>query len=70
MTKFEGLEVPSHLLADPRALRAAYLEEVESFMQTVKSTCMANQMDHVVLNTSRSLDVALSSYLAARAQTR
>ncbi|MCA9244882.1 MAG: DUF58 domain-containing protein [Phycisphaerales bacterium] len=70
MTRFEGLEVSDHLLADPRALREAYLAEMEGFCQSVKGACMANQMDYVTLDTSRPLDVALSSYLAARAGTR
>lgn len=69
MTMFEGLEIDSRLLADPRALRAAYLEEFETFTSEIKSACMANRMDYVRLNTSMPLDVALSSYLAARAGT-
>ena len=70
MTRFEGMEVVAQLLADPRALRTAYLAEIEAFVQEVKSACMSQRIDHVLLDTSRPLDVALSSYLAARAATR
>ncbi|MEE9392790.1 MAG: DUF58 domain-containing protein [Planctomycetota bacterium] len=67
MTRFEGLEVEDRLLADPKALKEAYLEELEAFIQNARSACMANKMDYVQLDTSAPLDIALSSYLAARA---
>ena len=70
MTLFEGIEEKTRLLVDPRALRTAYLEEIGSFVQEVKSACIGNRMDYVQLNTKHPLDVALSSYLAARAGTR
>ncbi len=70
MTRFEGLEVESHLLADPRALREAYLEEFQSFTTEIESGCAASGMDYVLLDTSKPLDVALAGYLAARSGSR
>ena len=70
MTRFEGLEVDEHLLADPKALREAYLEELEAHCANIRAACMANQMDYTRIDTASLLDVTLSSYLAARAGTR
>ena len=69
LTRFEGLEDISRLLIDPKALREAYIEELEAFVQKIKSTCISNGMDYVSLRTSTPLDVALSGYLARRAGT-
>ncbi len=70
MTLFEGLEGPGRLLADPRALREAYLAELRTFQKQLRATCFAGRMDYVILNTSAGLDVALSSYVASRARRR
>ncbi len=70
MTRFEGLEVEDRVLADPRSLREAYLAELTAFQTRVRSACLGGRMDFVVLNTAKPLDVALSTYLAQRAQTR
>jgi uncharacterized protein (DUF58 family) len=70
MTQFEGLEVEDKLLADPKALRSAYLEEMGRFLDGAKAVCNTNRMDYVRLDTSAPLDVALSGYLAARAGAR
>jgi uncharacterized protein (DUF58 family) len=70
MTRFEGLESLDKLLADPKALREAYVAEIQGFQARVKSTCLGGRMDYVVLDTSRPLDVVLTTYLAQRAGTR
>ena len=70
MTRFEGLESADRLLADPRALREAYLTEFQGFQAEVKSACLASRMDYQVMDTSRPLGVALATYLAQRAGRR
>jgi len=70
MTRFEGLEIDEKLLADPRALREAYLNELGEFQTRIKSACLGGRMDYTVLDTTRPLDVALSTYLAQRTGTR
>lgn len=70
MTQFEGLEVEERLLADPKALRKAYLEELHAFLQNARTACLAHRMDYVQIDTSAPLDVALTSFLAARAGKR
>jgi uncharacterized protein (DUF58 family) len=66
MTLFEGLEGFPELLADPRALRKAYLEEMGRFQDSLRKICRQSRVDYVLLDTSRRLDAALTAYLAAR----
>ena len=66
MTLFEGLEGYPELLADPRALRKAYLEELNSFITEMKRGCRVNLVDYVLMDTKTPLDVALTVYLARR----
>jgi uncharacterized protein (DUF58 family) len=66
LTMFKGLEGLPELLVDPQALRKAYLEEFQHFVREVKNGCHARQIDYVPLRTDRPLDLALSTYLAAR----
>ena len=67
MTMFEGLEGMEEVLANPRLLKEAYLEELEKFLSRLRRVCRNNRFDYVPLDTSDPLDVALSSYLAKRA---
>ncbi len=66
MTLFKGMEQLPDVLADPRALREAYLKEFGAFVQAVKKGCRAQHIDYVPLRTDQSLEIALSSYLASR----
>jgi len=65
-TLFKGLEGEPQLLTDPRALRKAYLDEFGRFLHEVKRGCRANNVDYALIRTDQPLDLALSSYLAAR----
>ena len=66
MTMFEGMEGMEEVLANPRLLKEAYLEELESFLSRLRRVCRNNRFDYVALDTSDPLDVALSTYLAKR----
>jgi len=66
-TLFHGLEGLADVLAEPRALRKAYLKEFGQFLAKLKKGCRIHQIDHVQMRTDQPLDLALSSYLAARA---
>jgi uncharacterized protein (DUF58 family) len=70
MTRFEGLESMPQVMADPAALRTQYLKELDQFTRAVRRGCLGNAADFVELDTSMSLDVALSSYLASRSRRR
>ena len=66
-TLFKGMEGIADLLTEPHALRKAYQEELGDFLETLKKGCRMIDIDYVPLRTDQDLDVALSSYLAARA---
>ena len=55
------------MMTDPRSLKAAYQQEFEHFLTEVRRGCRNMRMDHVLLRTDTSLDIALSSFLAGRA---
>ncbi|MEE2706695.1 MAG: DUF58 domain-containing protein [Planctomycetota bacterium] len=66
MTKFKGLEQLPEVVTDPRGLRRAYLEEFGGFLDAVSTGCRSHNVDYVRIRTDEPLDVALSTYLAAR----
>ena len=70
LTLFKGMEGYPHLFADPRALRDAYLAELNAFCDRVRTECTDHRIDYQQLSTADSLDVALSTYLATRMTTR
>ncbi len=65
-TLFRGLEREPSLLTDPRALRDAYLEEINRFRRQIELGCRNMDIDYVPLTTDQSLGVVLSSYLVHR----
>lgn len=69
-TLFRGLESDTQLHTEPRALRDSYLEAVEKYMKQVRKVCAGLGVDHVLLDTSKPLDAALSGYLAFRQKRR
>ena len=69
-TLFKGLEVPAELLAEPRSLRAAYLEAVAAFREKVERGLAEASCDYVLVDTSEPPQVALARYLVARARRR
>jgi uncharacterized protein (DUF58 family) len=64
--KFEGLEGLLEEVVDPVAIRKGYLAELRAFLDQIRRGCRNNRIDHVLLDTSQPLDVALSTYLARR----
>lgn len=66
-TLFEGIEQPNvRSLVDPQALRESYLEIVREFLTRVRSACMDNGVDYVLLSTADPLDAGLAAYLGGR----
>lgn len=70
LTRFLDLEGPADVVADPEAIRAAYLAEVDDFQRRLRRACLANRIDYVPLDTSEPLGTTLSAYLARRAARR
>ncbi|WP_422926060.1 DUF58 domain-containing protein [Singulisphaera sp. PoT] len=66
-TLFKGLEGMPEVLTEPHALRKAYQEELNAYLNEMKRGCRTIDIDYVPMRTDQELDVALSTYLAARA---
>jgi len=69
-TMFRGLESDIELLAEPRALRQAYLASLERYLDQVKRACAAASVDYVLVDTSQPLDAVLAGYLSFRQKRR
>jgi len=69
MTLFEGMEEYPDLLADPNALREAYLGEIGEFIEATKRICRNSLIDYELVDTSKSFDVVLTRFLQRRAGT-
>lgn len=65
-TLFQGLEDGAELLADPRLVRAAYLQELEAYQKQLAMGCRAAQVDYTPISTGQSFAQALAVYLAER----
>ena len=65
-TLFRGLEDLGEILADPQSLKRAYQAEIESFRDEIRKGCQAANIDYVPLRTDEPIDLALTTYLAAR----
>lgn len=66
MLKLEGLEASGIHKIDPRAIRAAYLEEIGRHNTELARAARALSVDFVPIHTSTPLEAALSTYLAHR----
>ncbi|MCE9593388.1 MAG: DUF58 domain-containing protein [Planctomycetes bacterium] len=66
LVRFDGLEGSGQLKIDPKAIRAAYLEELAAHTALLKKHTRALSLDFVELSTRQPLDAALSTYLAHR----
>jgi len=67
---FQDMEEDLRVLADPQAIRSAYLETLHSLMDGYRQVCVSHQIDYIFLNTSTDLDRALLRYLTWRQRFR
>lgn len=65
-TRFEGLELPEHLVCNPRALREGYLSALNSFLDQLRRGCARHGVDYALIRTSDPLDAALAAFLCHR----
>ena len=66
MLKLDGLEGTGIHKVDPKAIRKAYIEEMEAHTDALAHKARALNLDFVTVETSQPVDVVLSSYLARR----
>ena len=64
--KFVDLESKKTIIADTRQLQKTYRKKIAKFIDFYKQNCFKKKIDYVNLNTSYSLDIALSEYVAKR----
>lgn len=67
LVKLQGLESAGDLKIDPRAIREAYLEEIQQHVRELARQARALSVDFVEVTTDEPLDAVLSAYLAKRA---
>ncbi|MBN1674429.1 MAG: DUF58 domain-containing protein [Kiritimatiellae bacterium] len=68
--RFQGLEEDGQLVTQPQRVRAAYLEELRKFLQQVRRACDRNHVDYVLVDTSKPVEIVLTSYLIGRLHMR
>jgi spore germination protein YaaH len=66
MTMFEGLEGMQDQLADPEAVREAYLAEVREFTRTIRRDFRNSGIQYQLADCSRSFDQVLREALVRR----
>ncbi len=69
-TRFEGMEDPSQLLCDPRALREGYLEALDEYLTEVRRGCTRIGIDYHLVRTGDYLDAVLTKFLHHRMDDR
>lgn len=67
-TLFNGLEGYPEILAEPRALREAYVQSINVFLERVQEICSRLGVDYRLTHTGEPLDLAVLSVAAARAR--
>jgi uncharacterized protein (DUF58 family) len=66
MVELEDNETSQKLVVDADAIKADYLDEVETFRGRFKKECVSTRIDYVALHTGMAFDKALMSYLQSR----
>ena len=66
VTRIEDMETGHEVTSDPRAFRAAYLEELSRFLDAVRGGCLDAQIDYALAPTDQRFDLFLGTYLARR----
>lgn len=65
-TLFRGLEALPEVLAEPRGVRQAYLDELKSFLARIEAGCRSLQVDYQLLPTDQPFEEALRRVLTQR----
>jgi uncharacterized protein (DUF58 family) len=67
LTVFEDIEAVQHrILAEPRAIREAYMRQLQQFLEEYRQSCRSERIDYNLFPTNTPLDIALTRYLARR----
>lgn len=66
MAVFRDLEEHTRIQVDPRTIRQNYLKLLNEFISKLKRECGENNIDYVLVDTSKPFDEILLSYLSKR----
>jgi uncharacterized protein (DUF58 family) len=69
-TMFRGLEGKPEVLAEPHAVRRAYLTALRRFLDQVQAGCRSSDVDYQLARTDQPLDAPLRQLLTSRARRR
>ena len=65
-SEFVDLESNETFITSPAAIRDAYLKNLNEFLDYCRKQCQSSGVDYCLVNSSKPLDEALSSYIAKR----
>tara|TARA_R110002072_G_scaffold170552_2_gene324110 strand:+ start:25794 stop:26687 length:894 start_codon:yes stop_codon:yes gene_type:complete len=68
-TEFVDMETAETHITSPAAIRNAYLENLNNYLNDCRKRCQSTGVDYCLLNTSQPLDKALASYLSRRTRS-
>ncbi|NQV70291.1 MAG: DUF58 domain-containing protein [Pseudohongiella sp.] len=68
-SEFIDMENNESFITTPAAIRKAYMENLNEFLAFCKKQCQSSGVDYCLMNTSKPLDEALSSYMSKRAKS-
>jgi uncharacterized protein (DUF58 family) len=66
LVRLDGLEAAGRLKIDPKAIRQAYVEEIEAHNKLLARQARALSIDYVAVSTNSPVEAVLSTYLAHR----
>lgn len=70
LTRFKDMEGAGSLLANPRNIRAKYLQRLEAFMRDVKAQCLQRGISYQFTRTDTPFEQMLMAYLSQRMRTK
>ena len=65
-TKFEDMESDVTLNCNPKALRAGYLEALQTFLDDLRHGCAKSAIQYALVKTGDPLDAVMAEFLSAR----
>ncbi|GAB5500328.1 MAG: DUF58 domain-containing protein [Pseudohongiellaceae bacterium] len=68
-SEFIDMENNETYTTSPAAIREAYLENLNEFLDFCRKQCQSSGVDYCLLNTAEPLDEALSAYMTKRARS-
>jgi uncharacterized protein (DUF58 family) len=64
--KFKDLEAEDDLITQPERIREDYLNSFNQYLETLRNSCVASNIDYTMINTSTPLDQVLHRFIDNR----